>query len=244
MDKTRKQFLFNLEWVEVLMGYPKEVRYEVYDAIMRYVQSGEISELKPTAKMAFSFIKKEIDYNDEKYQSVCEKNKANGKKGGRPKKDDKTQKSERFSEKRSVLEKPKKPNGFSVFKNEKNTPLYDNDNDIKSDNELSLHKGRVEDVFENFFSDNNKITLEGYCMNLKISIDELRKLGEMVRDEWILGKEPDVSARHFVSVIRYKLNNQRMNDLKTNETKQEDRFSKRRGINPVANRAEDYSDTL
>ena len=48
------------------MDYPPEVRLEVYDAVIRYAASGTLSELKPLAKMAFSFIKKEIDYNSRK----------------------------------------------------------------------------------------------------------------------------------------------------------------------------------
>lgn len=75
------KFVFNTEWAEVLNGYPAEVRLEVYDAIIRYVQSGTLSELKPMAKMAFSFIKNEIDYNAKKYEETCKKRSEAGKKG-------------------------------------------------------------------------------------------------------------------------------------------------------------------
>ena len=75
------KFIFNTEWAEVLNGYPAEVRLEVYDAIIRYVQSGTLSELKPMAKMAFSFIKNEIDYNAKQYQEICKKRSEAGKKG-------------------------------------------------------------------------------------------------------------------------------------------------------------------
>ena len=69
----RKSFVFNIEWQEVLMDYPPEVRLEVYDAIIEYVASGTLSELKPLAKMAFSFIKKQIDYNNDKYHDFVTK---------------------------------------------------------------------------------------------------------------------------------------------------------------------------
>lgn len=65
------------------MGYPSEVRLEVYDAIIEYVASGTISELKPLAKMAFSFIKNEIDYNNAKYDEIVAKRSEAGKKGMR-----------------------------------------------------------------------------------------------------------------------------------------------------------------
>ena len=63
------------------MEYPAEVRLEVYDAIIEYAASGTLRELKPLAKMAFSFIKKEIDYNNEKYEETVTKRSEAGKKG-------------------------------------------------------------------------------------------------------------------------------------------------------------------
>ena len=69
-------FIFNLDWYAVLLEYPEEVRFEVYEAIMRYALSGTLAELKSLAKMAFSFIKKEMDYNREKYESTVEKRRA------------------------------------------------------------------------------------------------------------------------------------------------------------------------
>ena len=62
-DTKRKSFVFYIEWQEVLMEYPEEVRLEVYDAIIKYAASETLSEQKPLAKMAFSFIKKQIDEN-------------------------------------------------------------------------------------------------------------------------------------------------------------------------------------
>lgn len=81
MAKTtkRKSFIFNIEWQEVLLEYPAEVRLEVYDAIIEYVASGTLSELKPMARIAFSFIKKEIDYNEQRYQDVVNKRSEAGK---------------------------------------------------------------------------------------------------------------------------------------------------------------------
>ena len=63
------------------MDFEPEVRLEVYDAIIEYVASGKLSELKPLSKMAFSFIKKEIDYNNDRYQETVAKRSEAGKKG-------------------------------------------------------------------------------------------------------------------------------------------------------------------
>lgn len=70
--KINRSFIFNTAWQEVLMDYPPEVRLEVYDAIITYAASGTLPELKPLAKMAFSFIKKEMDCNNRKELSKRE----------------------------------------------------------------------------------------------------------------------------------------------------------------------------
>ena len=82
MASVRKAFLFNIEWVEVLDGYQKEVRHEVLDGVLEYMRSGKIIEMKPLAKMAFSFIKRELDYNNERYESMVSKRSEAGRKGG------------------------------------------------------------------------------------------------------------------------------------------------------------------
>ena len=82
MASVRRSFLFNIEWVEVLDGYPKEVRHEVLDGVLEYMRSGKIIEMKPLAKMAFSFIKRELDYNNERYESMVSKRSEAGRKGG------------------------------------------------------------------------------------------------------------------------------------------------------------------
>ena len=78
---SKDSFVFRISWQEVLMDYPPEVRLEVYDAIIAYAASGTLTELKPLAKMAFSFIKRDIDIAAEKYQEVVEKKAEAGRKG-------------------------------------------------------------------------------------------------------------------------------------------------------------------
>ena len=77
----KKSFVFNIEWHEVLMDYPSEVRLEVYDAIIEYAATGTLLELKPMAKMAFSFIKKEIDFENQKTAETSSKRSEAGKTG-------------------------------------------------------------------------------------------------------------------------------------------------------------------
>lgn len=81
----KKTFIFNSEWAEILADFSSKVRLDVYDAVVKYAITGELSELRPTARMAFAFIKREIDANHQKYQQAVEKRREAGKKGGAPK---------------------------------------------------------------------------------------------------------------------------------------------------------------
>ncbi len=78
----KKTFIFNIDWVELLADYPAEVRLEVYDAIFEYAASGTLIELKPLAKVAFRFFKKQMDDMESRHNAICAKRRANGRLGG------------------------------------------------------------------------------------------------------------------------------------------------------------------
>ena len=99
MDKN--SFLMYLDYEEQFNLLTDEQIGQLMRAIIKYEKSGEIPELDGMLKMAFSFIKTQLDRDREKYNKKCEKNKENGKRGGRPKKEKQedtfeTEKTERF----------------------------------------------------------------------------------------------------------------------------------------------------
>lgn len=98
MDKN--SFLIYLDYEEQFDLLTDEQIGQLMRAIIKYEKTGEILELEGMVKMAFSFMKTQLDRDREKYQAKCEKNKENGARGGRPKKKqgDKTEseKTERF----------------------------------------------------------------------------------------------------------------------------------------------------
>lgn len=81
ITKKKKTFIFNTEWQETLLDFPPEVRLEVYDRLVEYVVTGVSPELSPMAKMAFSFIKKEVDYNELRYKEKVAQCSEAGKRG-------------------------------------------------------------------------------------------------------------------------------------------------------------------
>lgn len=56
-----KNFTFSLKWHKILQSYSTEIRREVLDAVIEYAATGNIIEMQPLSRMAFDFIKYEID---------------------------------------------------------------------------------------------------------------------------------------------------------------------------------------
>ena len=74
-----ENFVFRKEWREALRGYSAEVRAEVYEAVMAYAFDNEIIEMGELSRMAFNFIKLQIDSMRERYQQKCERNRERAK---------------------------------------------------------------------------------------------------------------------------------------------------------------------
>ena len=72
----------------------------LFKGVLSYVDDGTMPELSPIADVAFTFIKDDVDRANEAYDAICERNRANGKNGGRPRS-------------QPLTEKPKEPSGFS-----------------------------------------------------------------------------------------------------------------------------------
>lgn len=95
MDKN--SFLIYLDYEEQFNLLTDEQIGQLMRAIMKYEKTGEQPELNGMVKMAFSFIKTQLDRDRKKYKDKCEKNRENAKKGGRPRKNQKDiSKTERF----------------------------------------------------------------------------------------------------------------------------------------------------
>lgn len=111
----RESFIFYKSWFEVIRDESKEVQWEIINAIIEYAFNDNLVELMPKSRLAFKFIKRDIDKATEKYQEYIDKQRDNGKKGGRPRK-----------ETQAFSENPKNPSLFS--KTQKSLNVNDNVN--------------------------------------------------------------------------------------------------------------------
>lgn len=139
---NKGSFVFYTEYREHLSMLPPEQVGELMFALMDYQETGEVPDLPKGSALAmcFSFIKARMDKDNSKYEEKCERNRSNGKKGGRPTKETDNPETE---------ENPNKPNGFSenrmvISETEENPnkpKKADNDNeyDNDSDNEEYIH---------------------------------------------------------------------------------------------------------
>lgn len=106
-------------------------------AIYSYVMGNDLPDMDGMTRMAFSFIKTQLDKDFEKYEEVCRKRSEAGKSGGRPK-------ANGFSEKQL---KAKKANGFSgkQTKAKKADNEYENEDEYENDIKDNMSSGTSAD---------------------------------------------------------------------------------------------------
>ena len=102
--------------------------------------------------MAFAFIALQKDMDDKKYEERCEKNRKNGRLGGRPKKGE---------------EKPKKPNGFFENPNDNDN---ENEKDKENDNDAGFSGQNPVSSADSIFS------FFGEYENVELTPDERQEL--------------------------------------------------------------------
>lgn len=83
MEK-RKSFIVYLEYRQHLELLSDSERGQLFTAMLDFAETGTVPMLDGMPRMAFSFIKAQMERDAEKYNSKCERNRENGAKGGRP----------------------------------------------------------------------------------------------------------------------------------------------------------------
>lgn len=81
MNKEKISFLMYLDYEEQFSLLSDEELGQLMRAIMQYEKTGNIPELSGVVKMAFSFIKQQLDRDEEKWQEEKKKRSEAGKKG-------------------------------------------------------------------------------------------------------------------------------------------------------------------
>lgn len=82
----RNSFVLYTDYKQHIDLLSVEEKAQLLDAIFSYAEGNEV-DLDGMAKMAFSFIRSQMDKDNEKYQQICEKRRNAGQKGGLAKQD-------------------------------------------------------------------------------------------------------------------------------------------------------------
>lgn len=139
----KKNFLMYLEYEEYFDMLSAREQAKLIKAMFTYQKKLSTRKLEldmdKHTKMCWAFIKNQLAKDTEKYEEKCERNRTNGRLGGRPKNQTVSEKTERFSEKpkktERLSEKPKKSEWF--FEKPKKP---DNDNDNERDNDYDSER--------------------------------------------------------------------------------------------------------
>lgn len=129
-------FILYTSYYALIEGLTDEQLGQLTRAIFLYARDGETINLEPVVRMAFAFIKDNIERNQDKYQAKCEKNRQIA--------------LERERKKREAREKAGNTNVHERARTcENNTNVherspYDNDNDDEYDNDVSKETNILE----------------------------------------------------------------------------------------------------
>lgn len=125
-------FILYTSYYALIEGLTDEQLGQLTRAIFLYARDGEIISLEPVVRMAFAFIKDNIERNQDKYQAKCEKNRQIA--------------LERERKKREAREKAGNTNVHERSRTcENNTNVherspYDNDNEYDNDSDNDVSK--------------------------------------------------------------------------------------------------------
>lgn len=143
----------------------------LFKAMLSYSETGEMPEMPKPLKVAFRFIKQQMDANKEKYIEKCNKRSEAGAKGGRPRKETQEEKANGFSEDEL---KAKKANGFS----EKQTKAKkaDKEEDKEEDKDLlpngnkkesKKESGSFDSILREYTEDEETLSLLGEWLKVR-----------------------------------------------------------------------------
>ena len=122
-------FILYTSYYAIIEGLTDEQLGQLTRALFIYARDGEVINLEPVVRMAFSFIKDNIDRNADKYQKKCERNRENIRKRWEKKhSEDTTEQSDTNVYKRI-------PSNTNVYEEKSRIP-YDNDNDVSNETDI------------------------------------------------------------------------------------------------------------
>lgn len=148
-------FILYTSYYAIIEGLTDEQLGQLTRALFIYARDGEVIKLEPVVRMAFSFIKDNIDRNADKYQKKCERNRENIRKRWEKKH------SEDTTERSDTTEYERIPSNTNVYEEKSRIP-YDNDND----NDVSKETDNIPSKEGSSISENPKVDPARRCAKI------------------------------------------------------------------------------
>lgn len=167
----------------IYYDYPERFQYlsdaqfrQLIIAILSYAKTRQEPDIQDiTVKVAFGVAKCDVDKNNHKYDSICERNRQNGQNGGRPAEKRLTDKTEN---------NPVASNGTQD--NPKVTVIVKRDSDRDSDNKGNVRKRTTHTAFSPPSVDD----VRTYCKERKNSVEAQRFVDFYSSKGWKVGNQP------------------------------------------------------
>lgn len=140
MAESKKSFVLYNDFEKVFEMLTDEEAGKLIKHLFAYVNNKDTELEDRLLKLTFEPIKLQLMRDNKKYEAICERNKNNGMKGGRPKKN------------------PKNPLGYLGTQNNPEKPKKpDTDNDNDNDNDISIKRESVNDWKKSFEEYKNQV---------------------------------------------------------------------------------------
>lgn len=173
-------FILYTSYYALIEGLTDEQLGQLTRAIFLYARDGETISLEPVVRMAFGFIVDDMKRNKAKYEEKVERWRANGKKGGRPRKNQ---------------EDKKKPIGLENNQEVFSKTLYDNDNVYVNE--------YVDDVSKE--TDNNIPSKEGLSISENPKVDPAKRCAKIdfaaIKEYWNTKHDQSGSAMRRLTLM-------------------------------------------
>ena len=108
---TKTSFIIHNSFYEPIKSFSNVEMGKLFHAIFKYHLKEDFEELDDKTNIAFEFFKNQFNFDNAKWEKTREARRSSGKKGGRPKNEDKAKKANAFSEKKSKANKAVNVNG-------------------------------------------------------------------------------------------------------------------------------------
>lgn len=186
MAENKKSFLMYCEWKEIFNGLSDKDCVELIRHIFSYVNDETPISNNPIVNAVFIPIKQQLKRDLKKYENIIQRNKINGKKGGRPKK-------------KEAQKNPKNPVGYLETQITQANPDKPKkaDNDISISIDINIYKEKLM-LFKHQISNNeHEMWRESLYRNLTLKKGALFDLTDVFINHLVITNTRHENIREF-----------------------------------------------